>query len=181
MKAFVMDVLRLIGLAVIAAPLACVFGACSGATSSGSSSGAGGATTSGDEMSSVGPGGGAAPDAAPPYCPGDAGAWEQLTAGPILCQTGLDCCVIMSPCLAEAQIVAAATMDEASAVWPFCDVACADCIPPAIRFSCMSGACRGRVVAGEPPDSPLRKNHCGEDVKIVGFVQNTGVHFGCHD
>jgi hypothetical protein len=177
--------LRPLGVAVILVPLAATFGACSGSSKgSGSTAqgGAGGASAS-VGSSATGSGGADAADAATldsaTYCPGDAGAWQQLTAAKAACQSGTECCVIISPCLSQAQIVAATQRDEASSVWPYCDVACVDCVPPAIEVACVGGTCLGRVVEGQAPDSPLRQDHCGTDVKMIDFSGKTGVHFGC--
>lgn len=177
--------LRSIGFAVIVLPLAATFGACSG-TSEGSSSPAQGGAGGGSESvgsTATGSGGTEAPDAATinsaADCPGDAGAWQHLTAMPSACQSGTECCVIMSPCLSQAQIVASTQRDEASAVWPYCAVACVDCVAPAIDVACVGGSCLGRFVEGAPPDSPLRQDHCGADVKMIDFSGKTGVHFGC--
>ncbi len=166
-------------------PLACLYGACSpslhGNPTPGGAGGAGGIAESGP--TSAGSSGGEAADAATfdasAYCPGDAEAWQQLTAEPSACQNGTECCVIMSPCLSQAQIVGALQQKEASAAWPYCDVACNDCIPPAIQVACVAGMCLGRVVMGEAPDSPLRNDHCGDDVKMIDFSGKTGLHFGC--
>ena len=87
--------------------------------------------------------------------------------------------LIMSGCLSQAQVVGAARKDEASAAWPHCDLECVDCIAPAIEVGCVAGMCRGRVVTGAPPDSLLRQDHCGDDVKFVEFSGPSGLHFGC--
>jgi hypothetical protein len=177
--------LRPLGVAVIVLPLAAIFGACSGTSKGSGASAQGGAGGGGESVGSTatGTGGTEAPDAATidsaADCPGDAGAWQQLTAMPSTCQSGTECCVIMSPCLSQAQIIAATQRDEASAVWPYCEVACVDCVPPAIEVACVAGSCLGRVVDGAPPDSPLRQDHCGVDAKMIDFAGTTGVHFGC--
>lgn len=179
-----MKPLRPLGVALIFVPLAATFCSCSGAsTSSGSSAqGSAGGASGSVGSTATGSGGADAADAAPfdsATCPGDAGAWQQLTAAPSACQSGTECCVIVSPCLSQAQIVAATQRDEASSVWPYCDLACVDCVPPAIEVACVGGSCLGRVVEGEAPGSPLRQDHCGTDVKTTDFSGKTGVHFGC--
>lgn len=184
-KAFVMRPLRSLGVAVIVLPLAVTFGACSGPSKGSGSAAQGGAGGGSESVGSTatGSGGNEAPDAATidsaADCPGDAGAWQQLTATPSACQSGTECCVVVSPCLSQAQIVASAQRDEASAVWPYCAVACVDCVPSAIEVACVAGSCLGRVVEGAPADSPLRQDHCGVDVKTIDFSGKTGVHFGC--
>lgn len=188
MKASVMRLFHPISLVAITLPLAGLFGACSGARGSGSTSegvgGAGSSTT--DTGSSTGDAGGgidvdldaATTDASTP-CPGDAGAWMELTAKPGACTTAADCCVIVSPCLSEAQVVAAAQMDEASSVWPYCPVACTDCVAPAIEVGCVDSACVGRRLIGAAPDSPLRESHCGSVIEFAVKTGPTGVHFTC--
>ncbi len=180
-----MSLLHPIHVAAIAAPMACVFAACSGSLGSGGTPGEGGASESVGQtaVSGTGVGGNEAVDAATfdaaEYCPGDKGAWQKLTAYPPVCQGSADCCVVMSGCLAQAQVVPAVHKDEVSAVWPYCDLDCVDCIPPAIEVGCVAGMCRGRVVPGEAPDSPLRQDHCGDDLKVVDLSGAGGLHFGC--
>jgi hypothetical protein len=183
MKAIPMSLLRPMPVAVIALPMLFALAACGGSRSSGGTSGEGGVSESGATSTAAGAGGNEAADAAipdaAPYCPGDQASWDKLTAQPFPCQTSADCCVIMSPCVAEAQVVTAALQVEASAAWPYCEVDCTDCIPPAIDVACVAGMCRGRAVAAEPPDSPLRRDHCGDDAKVVDFSVASGLHFGC--
>ncbi|MEP7122320.1 MAG: hypothetical protein ABJE95_15470 [Byssovorax sp.] len=175
-----------LGLAAILGPLTAVFVACSGGSRSSGSAAQGGAGGVGESVgtTTTGVGGQETIDAAAPdsaaSCSGDVGAWSDLTGKEASCQSGADCCVIVSPCLSEAQIVGAAQRDEASSVWPYCDVACVDCIPPAIEVACVGGACLGRVVPAQAPDSPLRRDHCGTEImKAIDFGGSTGVHFGC--
>jgi hypothetical protein len=184
-KAIVMRPIRPLGVAAILVPLAAMFGACSGSRKNSSSTGQGGAGGGSESIASsaTGSGGADSADAAAlddaTFCSGDAGAWQQLIAAAAPCQSGAECCVIVNPCLSQAQIVSAAQHDEASAVWPSCDVACVDCIAPAIEVACLAGTCVGRVVEGEPAASELRQGHCGSDMKVVDFPGKTGVHFGC--
>jgi hypothetical protein len=189
-----MSLLRLSKLAALLIPTACALVACMSSdtattTSSSSSGGEGGAggssrfistgTTSGPGGASATSGGTGTPDTSL-HCTGDKDAWEQLTAGPIACTSGEECCVIMNPCLSEAQIVAAGHEAEAHAAWPSCTVDCNDCVARAIEVACVSGSCLGRVILGEPWSSPLRKDHCG---MASEFLHANGgpmdVHFGC--
>jgi hypothetical protein len=187
--------LRLAKLAVIAAPLALFFAACSSSPSSGSAptpTDVGGAeSTSASTGSWMGQGGGEDDvDAAPPLmdamlvdaasaCSGDIETWKKLTSIPSACQDDAECCVIMSPCDSGAQIVGAAHMNEALAAWPFCPWECNDCVPPAIEVACVLGQCRGYVVLESKFDSPLRANHCAADIKILPSMESTDIHFGC--
>jgi hypothetical protein len=170
---------------VISLPLMGVVGACS---SSSTSSGSVVIGPGGSESSATGTGSGSGGaggtvdldvDAATPDCSGDEGAWTQLTATPGACETSADCCVIVSPCLSEVQVVAASQADKASAVWPYCAVACTDCVAPAVDVACIAGACLGRRLPAAPPDSPLRLNHCGTTIELAAKTGATGVHFTC--
>jgi hypothetical protein len=180
-------------LAVILVPLACALAACSGAssegttTSSSSSSGAGGAGGYATHIENPTATGGADPaDAAPPldgshHCIGNKASWEQLTAGPVPCESGEECCVIMSTCRGEAQVVSAVNEQAAIDTWSYCSTDCNDCTAPAIEVACIAGSCLGRVVVKDPPeplDSPLRQDHCGN---ALGFNElsagKTGMHF----
>jgi hypothetical protein len=183
-KAIVMRLVHPLRVAAILVPLVGLFSACSTEINEPHVLSVGGAGGSSESSSPMGAGGGDMADAAPldatAYCPGDAGAWQQLTAEASACEKGSDCCVIMSPCLSQAQIVAAARRDEASSAWPYCDLACVDCIPPAIDVACVQGMCLGRVIPGAPPDAPQRKDHCGgDDYPALDFSGPTGLHFGC--
>lgn len=172
-------------------PIACAFLGCMSSTpSSTSSSGAGGAGGAVLDvlMTTSGPGGPSVVSASsgtfvpnpPLHCSGDAGAWDELTAGPIPCQSGEQCCVIMDPCLSRSQVVAEATQKEASEAWPTCPAECTDCIPRAIDVACIQGSCLGRVVEFAPLSSPLRKDHCGTMEKFHDTSNGPiGVHFSC--
>lgn len=185
-----MSLLRWPRLAALLVPTACSFMACMTSNTTGNSSrGAGG---EGGTIPYVGPGGpsvasgvtsggydAGAPDVQQ-HCVGDGGVWEALTAGPIACQSGEECCVIVSPCLSTSQIVAAASHEEASAAWPSCAVDCNDCIARAIEVACVAGSCLGRVVEGAPLSSPLRKDHCGTALEFLeGDGGKTATEFTC--
>jgi len=189
-----MSPLRLAKVAAIAAPLAFFFACSSSKTSvSGSSTtndvgGAGGtggqASTPSSSATAMGQGGGASIDAgsidaAALSCLGDPMKWKELTSIPGACQYDTDCCVIISPCLSEAQVVAEAQMEEALNVWPHCSGQCNDCVPPAIDVACIGGQCRGHMLIALKPDSPLRINHCGSNTKITPPVGMTDTHFAC--
>ncbi len=185
-----MSVLHLSRLAVILVPAACALAACMGSHdtpepagdsgSSGSSTGAGGAGGNKSYFGNTAATTGAGADTTQ-NCGGDAGAWSQLTEGPISCQSGEECCVIMSPCLGDAQIVAAEHMKEAIEVWPSCPTKCNDCVARPIEVACISGSCLGRIIvtaAPEPWDSPLRQDHCGTALQFTEpSPGKTGVHF----
>jgi hypothetical protein len=187
-----MSLLRLSKLAALIIPPACALVACtisdtassSSSSSSGGEGGADGSVLLVSTSSTSGPGGPSSMSAGTGtpdlHCQGDEGAWEQLTAGPIACTSGQECCVIINPCLSEAQIVAAGHEAESHETWPSCAVECTDCAARAIEVACISGSCLGRVIFDEPWHSPLRKDHCGtasEFVKAKGGP--TGVHSGC--
>ena len=184
-----MNLLRPIHVALLTGALTCVFAACSGSVGTSATSGEGGTsasvgvTSASASGSGSGSGGNEAPDASAPdvvdFCPGDVGLWEKLTAEPTPCQSGTECCVIISGCLSQAQVVGAAHKEEASAAWPHCDLACVDCVAPAVEVACVAGMCRGRVIQDASPDSPLRTEHCGADVAVVDFSGPSGLHFGC--
>ncbi len=189
-----MNPLRLAQVAAIAAPLAFFFGACSSSRNRGNSAGTsddGGAGGQGgapsklsSSASSMGQGGDEGIEASEPpaACFGNKELWEQLTSSPIPCEKNSDCCVIMGECLSDAQIVAAAPLEEALLAWPFCLEQCNDCLPSAIDVACLEGICRGRVVLEEANYSDLRRTHCGDDNKILPFLEGTtDVHFGCDD
>lgn len=182
-KALLMSLLRLPRLAALLLPTACAFVGCTSSRSTGNTShgdggdGGGGGTRPhidhvGPSGPSTGPGemwGG--PEAGAPdvtqHCVGDGGVWEKLTAGPVACQSGEECCVIVNPCLSTSKIVAAANEKEASAAWPSCAVECNDCIARAIDVACVAGSCLGRVVEDAPLSSPLRKDHCGTGLALA--------------
>ena len=171
--------------AVISLPLMGLFVACSSSSSSGPrvELGPGGAESSATGTGSgLGGAGGTVDidiDAAAPKCSGDEGAWKQVTAMPGACVTSADCCVIVSPCLSEVQVVAASQADQASAVWPFCELACTDCVAPAVDVACIAGACLGRILPAADANSPLRVNHCGTTIQLAAKAGATGVHFTC--
>lgn len=180
-----MNLLRPIHVAMLAGALTCVFAACSSKQETAAASGVGGTSESvgTTSASASGSGGHEAADSSvvdvAEVCPGNVGLWEKLIAEPTPCASGSECCVIMSGCLSQAQVVAAARKDEAKAAWPHYDLECVDCIAPAIEVRCVAGMCRGRAVAGAPPDSLLRQDHCGDEEKIVEFSGPSGLHFGC--
>jgi hypothetical protein len=194
-----MSVLHLSRLAVILVPTACALAACMGprdtpdpvgeSTSSGSSSGTGagvgGAGGSKSHFGNTATTGTSADNTL--QCKGDAGAWSQLTENPVPCQSGEECCVIMSPCLGDAQIVAAANEEAAFDAWPHCPVKCNDCLARPIEVACIDGSCLGHVIVTDPPvsaDSPLRQNHCGTALEFAepSLDKKMGYHFwpfGC--
>jgi hypothetical protein len=187
-----MSLLRLPRLAALLVLTACGFVACMSSNTTGSTSrGAGG---EGGTIPYVGPGGPSGPgmtsggpdagiiDIQPilPHCVGDGGVWEALTVGPIACQSGEECCVIMSPCLSTSKLVAAVNQEEASAAWPSCSGDCNDCIARAIEVACVAGSCLGRVVADAPLSSPLRRDHCGTALEFLeGDGGPTATEFTC--
>ena len=193
-----MSVLHLSRLAVILVPAACALAACMGSrdnpdpspspsdsSSSGSSSGAGGEGGMKSYLGNSAATGTSAGTTLP--CEGDASAWSQLTPDSVPCQSGEECCVIMSPCLGDAQIVSAANEEAALEAWPHCPVKCNDCLPRPIEVACVDGSCLGRVIVTNPPvsaQSPLRQNHCGTALEFTepSLDKKMGVHFwpfGC--
>lgn len=187
-----MSLLRLPRIAALLVPAACVFVGCMSSSSPTSGTGGEGGKTffsaPGPTSTASGPGGpsstSGSPDTGtldpPHHCTGDAGAWEQLTAGPIPCQSGEECCVIVDPCLSESQVVAAANEKAASAAWPSCAVDCTDCIARAIEVACVAGSCLGRVIEDASLSSPLRKDHCGTALEFLDTKGGpTAVHFSC--
>ena len=188
-----MSHLRLFKLTTLLVPTACALAACGSSesrTPTTTSSGGEGGSVTYDSTASSGPGGLSSasessgtgtviPDPTP-NCIGDAGAWKELTAGPLACTSGEDCCVIMNPCHAEAQIVAKEHAAEALEVWPSCATDCTDCVARAIEVACVEGACLGRVIAEEESSSPLRKDHCGASLEFVKTNGGpTAVQFSC--
>ena len=190
-----MSLLRLSKLATLLVPTACVLVACMGSdvpTSTGGHGGRGeggmggegGTITLISTNTNTGPGGptssSSGPEAGTSHCVGDTGAWEQLTPASIPCTTGEECCVIMDPCLREAQVVAAMHSKDALEVWPSCAVDCHDCLARAIEVACISGSCLGRVTLKESPTSMLRHDHCGTALEFTKpYFGETGVHFTC--
>jgi hypothetical protein len=193
-----MNPLRLVKVASIAAPLVFFFGACAssqgregssgvndvvgpGGAGGGGGGGAGGAKNKTSSASFMGQGGGA--DAAPPDpmvpCHGNKDAWTALTTIPGSCVNDADCCVIMSPCFGDAQIVAKTQMDAALEAWSYCAAQCNDCVPPAIDVVCAAGECRGRLLTEAKPNSLLRVPHCGGLNMIIPFTGMTDTHFAC--
>ncbi len=191
-----MSHLRLLKLTALLVPTACAIVACGSSdnrtptTSSGGEGGSGGSIVLILTDTSSGPGGSSSasansstdtPAPAPiPNCEGDAGKWKELTAGPIACTSGEDCCVIMNDCHAKAQIVAKEHMGKAREVWPSCPGECSDCVARAIEVACVDGACLGRVITEEDSLSLLREDHCGTSLEFVKTNGGpTAVQFSC--
>lgn len=152
--------------------------ACSSSTSGGTGGNGGGGTTTGHG----GHGGGASTSSSTSSssgdtCHGDAATWMPLTTGPIACTSNADCCVIINGCLSQAQIVSAASKDQAKAAWPYCDSMCNDCIPPAIEVGCENGTCVGTVVDFADASTDLLMDHCGVNTPIGATPGK--LHFGC--
>jgi hypothetical protein len=96
-------------------------------------------------------------------CEGDADAWSAIIAAPVGCDTDEDCCVVVNPCLAEAQVVHADAFGVAQAAWPYCEEDCTDCIAPAIIVACDNGQCVGSVALdGEEQGA----SHCGDTAPL---------------
>jgi hypothetical protein len=152
-----------------------------GAGASGSGSGASGGGTSSTGSNGEGGAGGAGgtSGAGGAGCHGDAAAWETATAEPIPCETNSDCCVIVNSCINAARVVAADKMSAAKAAWPYCDMDCTDCIPPAVEVECSNKLCVGYAVPEEmnPPDE-LKQDHCGVDAPPVTLM-NPKTAFSC--
>lgn len=191
-----MSHLRLLKLTALLVPTACAIVACGSSdnrtptptTSSGGEGGSGGSTVHILTATSSGTGGltsasassSAGTPAPIPNCKGDAGKWKELTAGPIACTSGEDCCVIMNDCHAKAQIVAKEHMEGALEVWPSCPGECSDCVARAIEVACVAGACLGRVIPDENSLSLLREDHCGTSLEFLKTTSGpVGVQFTC--
>lgn len=177
--------LRLVQLALMSAPAACLFAACSeqvsGTSSSDTSASSSTVTASATGSTSAsssgsGVGGGYAGDAG---CYGAPALWATLTEGPVPCGVNSDCCVIVNTCLSHAQIVGKDHKDDAAEAWPYCNVDCNDCTAPAVDVACIAGECVGRLLTDLPPHAPETMAHCGSEEKSLDFKGPKGDHFEC--
>lgn len=138
-----------------------------GDESTGGSSGDQGSSSSSSSSSSAG------------NCHGDQTAWTVATAPPLACEKNSDCCVIVSGCTSEAQVVTSSKFSSAKAAWPYCDDDCTFCIAPAVKVECVNKECVGyHIPDDQSPASDLRKDHCGKDEPPV-MLPEPDVHFVC--
>lgn len=111
-------------------------------------------------------------------CHGDATAWGALLQHPLDCTQNSDCCVVISSCTSDAQIVTAADYSAAGTAQPYCDNQCTGCVAPAIDVGCVNGKCVGQNLSNAmpPPDDKLRANHCGVNPIAMPAA---ATHFTC--
>lgn len=112
-------------------------------------------------------------------CHGDQTAWTVATTPPITCEKNSDCCVIVSGCTNEAQVVAFSKLSAAKAAWPYCDGDCTFCIAPAVKVECANKECVGYMIPdAQNPPADLRKDHCGVDEPPL-MLSSPAAHFIC--
>lgn len=125
------------------------------------------ATGTGDAAAAGSGGSGAGGAAGAAGCHGDAAAWAAITQGPIACTKASDCCVVVNPCVNQAQVVGKADFSGAPALWPYCDGMCTACIAPAVDIVCDNGQC-GLVAVDFMDASPDQStSRCGVDATPV--------------
>jgi hypothetical protein len=155
--------------------------ACGGAEPSTSGSGGSGASGSGAAGGTGGGGvggGGGGTGGGTSECHGDAAVWQGITKTNIACERNSDCCVVVSSCLAETQVVHASDFRAAQAAWPWCDDDCANCLPAYVEVVCAEGTCIGY---GEDPEATPQDptSHCGDDDVSAVPATPPAEHFTC--